>query len=192
MTPLVALAGAILLLAVTGCDKDRSSYEIVRAGDQTFLIEKATGHTRVIEGTSLIEVQPPPAVSHDASVNRAKTWPAQDIAALDNMKLVTRTKYRDGSLLYSVEATPFKGRLEKEFTAAPRTYLGQPTVFIDFYDSDGFSVGQPLELTVRGATRLVNDKGEANALSWRGTQEMSVEAYRSVAYQNFRWANFAE
>jgi hypothetical protein len=186
----VTLTTAVLFIFVAGCDG--RNYEIVRAGDQTFLVEKSTGSTRLIEGTSFVEVKARPAVLPDDSAGRAKSWPAQDIPQLDNIKISTRTKYRDGKLLYSVEATPFKGRLEKEFAANRATYLGQPTVFLDFYDSDGFAVGEPLELRVPGATRIVNAKGEAHALSWTGTQTMTLDTYRAAQYQSVRWAGFAD
>lgn len=188
------VAVAVVGLTVSGCDLglSKSKYEIVRAGNQTFLLEKDTGRAQVIEGASLIDVKPLEIVPQDNSASRAKTWPVQSIPQLDNISLVTKTKYRDGMLLYSVEATPFKGRLEKEFNSSKTGYLRRATIYLDLYDSDGFSIGEPVELQIGGATRIVNDKGEPHALSWAGSQAISLDAYRSGAYQNVRWAGFAE
>jgi len=95
---------------------------------------------------------------------------------------------------YSIEATPFKGRLEKEFAGTGSDNSRQAIIVLDLYDEDGFSVGQSIELKIRdgGATRVVNEKGEPYALTWTGSLPMTLEAYRASTTQSVRWGGFSK
>lgn len=187
-----ALIGIATLLS--GCDKISNRFDIVRAGNQTFVLNKSTGEAKEIQGTVLLPIKEVEAVPNDEVSKQAKNWPAREIPQLGNIKPTVKTKYRDGQMLYSVEATPYTGTLENEYNLAKSDYIRQPTIYIDFSDADGFSIGIPIELKVRGggATRVVNEKGEAYALAWTGAQSMTVGTYKAAVSQSVRWAGFAK
>ncbi len=66
-------------VALVACDQNSGKHEIVHAGNQTFLLNKVTGETKVIIGTSLFTVKEPlPTTSGDA-YKKAKIWPEQAI-----------------------------------------------------------------------------------------------------------------
>jgi len=180
-------------LLLIGCNP-QEQFEIVRAGSQTLVLNKSSGDVQVIDGVSLIKVKVPESGSTDFVSKQAKSWPVQEIPQLGNLKLVMRTKFRDGRMMYSVEATPFQGKLEKEYLGGGSDYLRQPTIYIDLYDEDGFATSQPIDLKIRGggATRVVNEKGESYALSWAGSVPMSLDAYRASINQSVRWAAFSK
>lgn len=183
-----------LCLLLAGCNQSSDKFEIVRAGTQTFVLNKSSGDAHVIDGVSLVKVTVPESVGTDSVSKQAKNWPVQEIPQLGNLKLVLRTKFRDGRMMYSVEVTPFQGRLEKEYLGGSSDYLRQPTIYIDLYDEDGFATNEPIDLKIRGggATRVVNVKGEPYALSWSGSVPMSLNAYRASITQSVRWAAFSK
>ena len=188
------LLGAVMLVVLAGCDQLGGKFEIVRAGTQTFILNKATGEAQLVEGVTLVKVKLPEVSTTDEATKKAKNWPTQDIPQLGDIKLTVRTKYRDVQMLYEVNLAPFQGRLEKEFNGVPGEYLRQPTMFVDFYDEEGFRTGDAIELKIRGGggTRVVNQKGETYALSWTGSQSMTLETYRASKTQNVRWAGFGK
>jgi hypothetical protein len=184
-----AILFTALLLA--GCD---AKYEIVRAGSQTFVLNKHSGDAQLVQGSTLVPVTKQLPSELESTARRAKSWPSQDVSQLGDIKLVVRTKYRDGELLYEVVARPFAGRLEREFSGTSGEFGRQPTLMIDFEDEDGFRAGEPIELKIRGGqgTRILNEKGEAHALSWTGSQPMSVETYAALKSQSVRWYGFSK
>jgi hypothetical protein len=184
----VFICMSVICLLLAGCDNTAGKFEIVRAGNQTFLLNKATGESKLIDGTSLIAVKSPDASPSD----KGKEWPDLTIPQLGDVSISIRTKYRDGRMLYTATATPFQGRLQKDFQLLQNNYALQPLIIIDLTDSDEFRVGEPLELKLRGATRIVNNKGEAYSLSWTGTQAMSAESYKAIFSQSVRWAGFSK
>jgi hypothetical protein len=190
--PVVLTLSALTFLA--GCEKSADKFEILRAGNQTFVLNKSNGEAQVIEGTSLIKVKAPESVGTDQVSSQVKSWPIQTIAQLGNLKLEMRSKYRDGRMMYSIEATPYQGILEKAFTGNSADYLHQPTIYIDLNDTDGFPTGETIELKIRGGggTRIVDEKGEAYAVSWVGSQPMSLDTYRASAIQSVRWGAFSK
>ena len=95
-------------------------------------------------------------------------------------------------MLYSASATPFKGRLEKDFQLLNVNYSIQPLLIIDLTDAEEFKVGEPIELKLRSATRIVNTKGETHSLTWTGSLAMSAESYKAIASQSVRWAGFSK
>lgn len=185
---LVSIGVSAVCLLVAGCDNTAGKFEIVRAGNQTLLLNKASGETKLIDGTSLIAVKSPDASPSD----KGKEWPDLTIPQLGDVNISIRTKYRDGRMLYTVTATPFQGRLQKDYQLQQTNYALQPVLIIDLTDSDEFRVGEPLELKLRGATRIVNNKGETHSLSWTGSQAMSAESYKAIFSQGVRWAGFSK
>ena len=93
-------------------------------------------------------------------------------------------------MLYIVNASPFQGQLKKDYQQPPNSF-SPPTIKIDFIDSDYFKVGQPVELELRNATRVVNEKGEPTALTWTGATSMSAESYLEITSQKLRWSGFS-
>jgi hypothetical protein len=83
---------------------------------------------RLVDGVTLVAVKAPDAAAGDEVAKRAMSWPQQTIPQLGNIKLTVRTKYRDGIMLYSVEARPFQGRMEKEFNTTGSDHLREPTI----------------------------------------------------------------
>lgn len=174
----------VFLPLISGCDRNVGNHEIIHAGNQTFLLDKATGKTDLIEDTTLVPIR-----ELDTAAVGAKSWPVQTIPQLGNVQLTIRTKYRDGHMLYAIDAMPFAGSLEKAFSET-QDYLRQPTIYLDMYDIDGFQTGEPIALVIRGATRVVDEKGKVHGLSWNGSQPMSSETYKAAATQSVTWAGF--
>ena len=109
---------------------------------------------------------------------------------LQGVKFKLRTKYRDGAMLWSIEAAPFPGELEQTYKAIQLGSPLQPTVMIELYDAEGFKTGDAIELKVRLGSRTVNSKNEVVELSWSGTQPMTPDTYRSAAFVSTRWYGF--
>ncbi len=183
-----------MVFGLTGCDQMGGKFEIVRAGNQTFVLNKATGDTQLIEGQLLVKVQVRGDNAEDEVLKQVKSWPLLTISPIGDLKLSVKTKYRDGKMQYQIDLEPFQGRLEKEFNAAGLDFARQPIIFVDFYDEDEFRISDAIELKINGGggTRVVNDKGEPYALVWRGSQAMSLEAYRAARKHSIRWSGFAK
>jgi hypothetical protein len=187
----VALVSAIAL-TLTGCDQLAGKHEIVRAGNQTFLLNKATGDAKLIDGTSLVAVKPPEPTAGGETYKKAKSWPHQSINDLQGVTFKLRTKYRDGAMLWNIEAGPFQGELEKAYKGTQISSLVQPTVMLELYDDEGFKTGKAIELQIRLGSRTVNEKNEVVHLNWTGTQPMAPETYRSAAFVSTRWYGFSK
>lgn len=183
-------AATAALLALTACDQIAGKHEIVRAGNQTFLLNKATGDAKLIDGASLVAVKAPEPTAGGEPFKMAKTWPEQSINDLQGVKFKLRTKYRDGAMLWSIEAGPFPGELEQTYKATQIGSLLQPTVMFELYDDEGFKTGEAIELKVRLGSRTVNSKNEVMELNWSGTQPMTPDTYRSAAFVSTRWYGF--
>ncbi|MBX3661849.1 MAG: hypothetical protein KF804_05310 [Burkholderiales bacterium] len=184
----VVLSAAIFTL--TACDQISGRHDIVRAGNQTFLINKATGEAKLIDGTTLVAVKALEPTASGEPFKKAKTWPEQSINDLQGVKFKLRTKYRDGAILWIVEAGPFSGDLEKVYKATQPSSVVQPTVMLELYDDEGFKIGEPIEFKIRHGSRTVNSKNEVMELNWSGAQPMTPDTYRSAAFVNTRWYGF--
>ncbi|WGG52166.1 hypothetical protein [Rugamonas sp. DEMB1] len=189
--PLLVATPAIVAI-LTGCDQLAAKHEIVRAGNQTFLLNKSTGDAKLIDGTSLVAVKQPDSASANEPFKKAKNWEEQSITDLQGVKFKLRTKYRDGSMLWIVEATPFQGALENIYKAAKIEDLRQPTVHLELSDDERFKTGESIAIMIRMGTRTVNEKGEIASLSWSGTQTISAETYRSAAFVSTKWFGFSK
>ena len=99
LSPFISVLGLLVVLA--GCDQISGKFEIVRAGNQTYILNKNTGDAQLIDGVALIKVKSPEPVATDAASKQARSWPPQVIPQLENLKLAVRTKYRDGRMMYS-------------------------------------------------------------------------------------------
>ena len=179
-----------VVLNLAACDQISAKHEIVRAGNQTFLLNKTTGEAKLIDGTSLVAVKAPEPTAGGEPFKMAKAWPEQSINDLQGVKFKLRTKYRDGAMLWSIEAAPFPGELEQTYKAIQLGSPLQPTVMIELYDAEGFKTGDAIELKVRLGSRTVNSKYEVVELSWSGTQPMTPDTYRSAAFVSTRWYGF--
>lgn len=179
-----------VVLTLASCEQIAGKHEIVRAGTQTFLLNKVTGEAKVIDGTSLVAVKAPEPTAGGEPFKIAKAWPEQSINDLQGVQFKLRTKYRDGAMLWSIEAGPFPGELEQTYKAIQLGSLLQPTVMFELYDDEGFKTGDAIELKVRLGSRTVNTKNEVMALSWSETQPMTPDTYRSAAYVSTRWYGF--
>jgi hypothetical protein len=178
----IALVASIVLLA-NGCEKLTSKHRIVHAEGQTFLLEEKSGEVKLIQGAAIIPIK-----VVDGSATDARIWPPQNLPNLGNVKLAIKTKYRDGSMLYAVSATPFKGTLEKAWIGS--TAAISPTLLLDLMDKDQFRIGETISLSVSNATRIVDSKDVVMGLSWSGSQRMSVDAYQDATDPDVRWAGF--
>jgi len=179
-------AVALLLFitaALVGCDKWNEDYELVRAGDSTYLLNTKSGETRLLAGNTLVPIKA--ADLKDPTLGTAKTWPGY--TPTEGLKLAVRTKYRDGQMLYVVEASPFSGRLAKEFSSSANA-----AIVLDLYDSDGFVAAEPIRLRLREGTQLVDSKGVTQSLSWSGAQAAPTESYGAVETISVRWVGFGE
>lgn len=177
-------------LTLTACDQISSKHEIVRAGSQTFLLNTATGDAKLIDGTSLVAVKAPEPTPSNDPYKKAKTWPEQAINDLQGVRFKLRTKYRDGAMQWSVEASPFAGELQQVYKGTQITAFTQPTVMLELYDDEGFKTGEAIEVKVRLGSRTVNAKNEVIELNWSGAQTMSPDTYRSAAFVSTRWYGF--
>ena len=190
---------SLIVLAIStivflgGCGQGADKFDVIRAGNQTFVLNKNNGDVQLVDGVSLVKVKAPESAD-DRSSKQAKKWPNQVIPQLDNLKLEIQTKYRDGRMMYVIVATPFDGILGKEYAGSGSNYLREPAIYIDFSDEDGFPTGDAIQLKIRGggSTRVVNPKGEVYALSWTGSQVMTLDAYRASTTQSVRWAAFTK
>ncbi len=185
---LALLSTAVLTL--TACDQISGKHDIVRAGNQTFLLNRANGDAKLIDGTSLVAIRASEPVAGSESYKIAKTWPEQSINDLEGVKFKLRTKYRDGAMLWAVEAAPFAGELEQAYKTAQTGPLTHSTVMFELYDDEGFKTGEAIELKVRFGSRTVNAKNEVVELGWSGTQPMTPDTYRSAAFISTRWYGF--
>ena len=178
------------VLTLTACDQVSGKHEIVRAGNQNFLLNKSTGETKLIDGANLVAVKAPEPTSGGEPFKKAKAWPEQSINDLQGVKFKLRTKYRDGAMLWNIEAAPFPGELEQTYKGTQVTSLIQPTLMFELYDDEGFKTGEVIEVKVRLGSRTVNAKNEVIELNWSGTQPMTPETYRSAASVSTRWYGF--
>lgn len=185
----VTVAMSVVLI-LAGCDQLSGKHEIVRAGNQTFLLNKGTGEAKLVDGTALVAVKAPDASAGNEPFKKAKTWPQQQINDLPGVKFKLRTKYRDGAMLWSIEATPFAGDLEQAYKATQLGALAQPTVMIELFDDEGFRVGEAIDVKIRLGSRTVNDKNEVVELNWSGMLPMSEESYKSTFLVSTRWYGF--
>lgn len=183
-------AASAALFTLTACDQIAGKHEIVRAGNQTFLLNKATGDASLIDGSTLVAVRAPAPTAGAEAFTKAKTWPEKSINDLQGVKFKLRTKYRDGAMLWNIEAGPFTGELEQTYKATQLGSLLQPTVMFDLYDDEGFKIGEPIELKIRLGSRTVDSKNEVVELSWSGAQPMTPDTYRSAAFVSTRWFGF--
>jgi len=184
----VSLAG----LTLAACDQTVGKHEIVRAGNQTFLLNKVTGDAKLINGASLVAVKAPEPTADGETVKKAKTWPEQTINDLQGVTFKLRTKYRDGVMLWNIEAGPFAGELEKTYKAPQTDSSVQPTVWFELYDDEGFKTGEAIELRIRRGSRTVDAKNEVVELSWTGTQPMTPETYSSASLLSAKWSGFTK
>jgi len=185
---LAVLSAAVF--ALTACDQISGKHDIVRAGNQTFLINRATGEAKLIDGTTLVTVKALEPIANGEPFKKAKTWPEQSINDLQGVKFNLRTKYRDGAILWTIEAGPFPGELEKVYKATQPGSMVQPTVMFELYDDEGFKTGEAIELKIRHGSRTVNSKNEVMKLNWSGAQPMTPDTYRSAAFVSTRWYGF--
>jgi hypothetical protein len=184
------LVVSAVAITLAGCDQISGKHEIVRAGNQTFLLNKATGEAKQIDGTSLIAVKAPEPTAGGEPFKKAKTWPEQSINDLQGVNFKLRTKYRDGAMLWTIEAGPFPGELEQTFKSTQFGSVVQPTVMFELYDEEGFKTGDAIDLKIRLGSRTVNEKNEVMMLSWTGTQSMTPDTYRSASFVSTRWYGF--
>jgi len=182
----VSLAG----LTLAACDQTVGKHEIVRAGNQTFLLNKVTGDAKLINGASLEAVKAPEPTAEGETVKKAKTWPEQTINALQGVTFEVRTKYRDGVMLWNIKAGPFSGELEKSYKATQPDSSVQPTVFFELYDDEGFKTGEAIELKIRRGSRTVDSKSEVVELNWTGTQQMTPDTYSAASSVSTKWYGF--
>lgn len=183
---------SVIALMLTGCDQLAGKHEIIRAGNQTFLLNKATGDAKLIDGTSLVAVKVPEPTAGGEPYKKAQSWPDQSINDLQGVTFKLRTKYRDGAMLWNVKAGPFQGELEKAYKGTQIGSLVQPTVMLELRDDEGFRTGEAIELKIRLGSRTVNEKNEVVQLNWTGTQPMTPETYRSAAFVGTRWYGFSK
>ena len=176
-------------LILGGCDQLSGKHEIVRAGNQTFLLNKSNGEVKLIDGTALLAVKTPDPTGNE-SFKKAKTWPQQAINDLQGVKFKLRTKYRDGAMLWAVVASPFVGELEQRYKLTQIGALTQPTVMFELFDEEGFRVGDAIDVKIRLGSRTVNEKNEVTELNWSGTLPMSEETYKSASFASLRWYGF--
>lgn len=181
---------SVAAITLTACDQFSGKHEIVRAGNQTFLLNKATGEAKLIDGASLVAIKAPEPTAGGEPYKKAKTWPEQSINDLQGVKFKLRTKYRDGAMLWTIEAGPFAGDLEQVYKATQLGSLTQPTVLFELYDDEGFKTGDAIELKVRYGSRTVNSKNEVIELNWSGMQPMTPDTYHSAAFVSTRWYGF--
>lgn len=181
---------ALAVVALTACDQTGGKHEIVRAGNQTYLLNKATGEAKLIEGSTLLPVRSPDPSGGNEPFKKAKNWPEQAINDLPGVKFKVRTKYRDGAMVWAIEAGPFPGELEQAYKGIRLGALTQPTVMFELYDEEGFKTGDAIEVKIRLGSRTVNEKNEVIELNWSGTQPMSADTYRSAAFLSTRWFGF--
>ena len=187
--PKLAIVSAVVL-TLAACDQISGKHDIVRAGNQTFLLNKATGEAKLIDGASLLAVKSPESTAGGEPFKKAKAWPEQSINDLPGVNFKLHTKYRDGAMLWNIEAAPFPGELEQTYKAIQLASLLQPTVMFELYDDEGFKTGDAIELKVRFGSRTVNTKNEVIELNWSGMQPMSPDTYRSAAYVRTKWYGF--
>lgn len=178
------------VLTLTACDQISVKHEIVRAGNQTFLLNKATGEAKLIDGAALVAVKAQEPTAGGEPFKKAKVWPEQSINDLQGVKFKLRTKYRDGAMLWNIEAAPFPGELEQTYKAIQLGSIIKPTVMFELYDDEGFKTGEVIEVKVRLGSRTVNAKNEVIELNWSGTQPMTPDTYRSAASISTRWYGF--
>ncbi len=181
---------SLYFLTISGCDQLTAKHEIVRAGDQTLLVETRSGNVKIIKDSQMMLVKEMVEAPGDDPAKQAKVWPDEKIPQLGEVTLSIRTKYRDGKMLYMVQATPFVGKLGEAYASTTKGFVAQPMFYLDFFDADGFPSGESIDLDIRGSTRIVNAKGEPQGFSWTGSAAMSLEAYRDAAMTSVRWGGF--
>lgn len=172
-------------VALAGCEQGNGTYDIVRAGNQTFVLNKKSGDAKLVVGTKLL----PLGEGAQPDGIPAKQWPAIDIPQLGDLQLQARTKYRDGQMHYVMTAGPFEGRLEKEWSNAVNQ-SARPTLTVELSDADGFTTGE-IKLVLRESTRVMGNDGKVNAVTWAGSADMSQETYRATTGHNVRWSGFS-
>lgn len=181
---LYLLQALVALPFLASCDFPGSKFEIVRSGNQTYLLNKQTGDSKLIDGTTLVDMRSTEFSSPE--VAKAKAWPAQKLPGVGQVSLAINTKYRDGTMLYVVTASPYEGSLAKAATQSS----GVADINFTLYDVDSFEIGQAVELPLSSGLRVIDDKGKPTAMRWAGSRGMSSATYREAAVVSFGWKNF--
>jgi hypothetical protein len=184
-----AVIGAAVLAGAAGCDGVVSGkFELVHAGNQTYLLNKSTGEAKLVTGARLVAVVPGDE-GKDATFQKTKTWADETVGDLKDVKFSIRTKHRDGEMMYIVTGGPFAGPLERAWNAASLLDGSRPSViFFDLIDEEGFKVGEPIEIRMRDGTRTVDEKGVVSEMRWTGSKTMTVETYREAKSVGTRWS----
>ena len=178
--PLMLLGAATL----TGCLNQGEPYEVSKAGNQTFLLNKKTGEVKLIEGTTLVAVDLPDVPASSAA--SARLWPDQQPSGVPGATVSIRTKYRDGQMHYIVSAGPYDGPLGKAHTSSNHV----AALILSFVDTDGFAVAAGIDLKLSEVSLVVNNEGNPDQLRWSGSKPMSAEAYAAAATVVLSWRGF--
>lgn len=174
---------AVLAVGLSGCNE--AVYEVTRAGNQTFLLNKKTGEAKLFDGLTILPLKVPDSAQADA-----KVWADENLPSIGKnpVTFAVRTKYRDGKMLYVVKASPYEGTLA---SAREHAYL-TPTVVARGVDKDNFEVEEEIRLPLKQAIRNVTPEGKPTHLEWTGSVAMSIDSYRSMQRLNFVWFSFPE
>src|SRR5688572_32594234 len=79
----VPLVAALLI----GCDFSQPNYQIVRAGDQTFLLETSSGQVQYIDGDTLSPIGRLNETPSEKRSTPVRVWPEESIPQLGELTL---------------------------------------------------------------------------------------------------------
>lgn len=177
----LAMSAAALL---AGCLQKSEPYELASAGNAAYLINRSTGDLLLVDGVRLIPVLPMDAPTR--LEEQATEWPLHAPGGVPGVQLTSRTKYRDGFMLYVVSAEPYEGVLSEARTTAGTS----PAFLLRMSDADGFPIGEPISLDLRSSTLALDENGTVGSMRWSGSVPMSPAAYSTATSLRFGWVGF--
>jgi len=171
-------AAALTSLLLCGCD----NYSFVDAGQKVYRVNKLTGSVSAVDGVHISDVT---QVSNtdDGKGSTAVTRNEITLPSLGNLRISFQRKWREGSMFYIANLTPFSGKLK-----AARENRGA-IITLEFEDQDGFDV-YSLPLIVDQMTQVVDEKNTPMQLEIKGNLPLSKAAYQSITGINAGWHGF--
>ncbi len=122
----------------------------------------------------------------EASLANPRAWPPITLEPLGNVHLALSTMWRDGHAYYQFRIDGFPLAL-----ATAKTMGTQATFTLTLLDMHGFKIHEQ-QVSLDSMLRLVDEKGQAKGLEWKGDEDMSVDTYRALVRWEVAWSGFPD
>jgi hypothetical protein len=183
-----ARVGFVLVGLLAGCEK-KEQYDLVNAGNGlVYRINKSSGEVTLIVGSQLTKLdESRGSTKEEPKKSYLANWAAQTLSHLGDITVKVKTTWREGKLLYILEASPYAGRL----ATARENRTSNARFNLNFCDADGFVV-LTIPAILSEMTRTVDENGKPSGLRMNSSIPCSVEACEAMKVLSVGWADFSE